>query len=231
MGAEMKAEILVADDDRTVRRGVSGILADAGYAVREAKNGAEALRLFGESRPDLVLLDVMMPKSDGFAVCAAIRETDPSVPVLFLSALGDEESQLKGFGYGADDYILKTLPASLLLARVEAALRRSRVDEPSGDFGFGEWRVDAAKLSMRRSTGETAQLYAREVAFMRLLVSRKGEVLSRDWLLAKLCSGADVSDNLLSVIVHDLRGKLAAEGRAIRAVRGVGYSFDPTFSA
>ena len=84
---------------------------------------------------------------------------------------------------------------------------------------------------MRRSTGETAQLYAREVAFMRLLVSRKGEVLSRDWLLAKLCSGADVSDNLLSVIVHDLRGKLAAEGRAIRAVRGVGYSFDPTFSA
>ena len=99
----MKAEILVADDDRTVRRGVSGILADAGYAVREAKNGAEALRLFGESRPDLVLLDVMMPKSDGFAVCAAIRETDPSVPVLFLSALGDEESQLKGFGYGADE--------------------------------------------------------------------------------------------------------------------------------
>ena len=92
----MKAEILVADDDRTVRRGVSGILADAGYAVREAKNGAEALRLFGESRPDLVLLDVMMPKSDGFAVCAAIRETDPSVPVLFLSALGDEESQLGG---------------------------------------------------------------------------------------------------------------------------------------
>ena len=164
MGAEMKAEILVADDDRTVRRGVSGILADAGYAVREAKNGAEALRLFGESRPDLVLLDVMMPKSDGFAVCAAIRETDPSVPVLFLSALGDEESQLKGFGYGADDYIVKTLPASLLLARVEAALRRSRVDEPSGDFGFGEWRVDAAKLSMRRSTGETAQLYAREVS-------------------------------------------------------------------
>ena len=127
MGAEMKAEILVADDDRTVRRGVSGILADAGYAVREAKNGAEALKLFGESRPDLVLLDVMMPKSDGFAVCAAIRETDPSVPVLFLSALGDEESQLKGFGYGADDYIVKTRPASLLLARVEAALRRSRV--------------------------------------------------------------------------------------------------------
>ena len=167
----------------------------------------------------------------GFSVCAAIREVDAAVPVLFLSALGDEENQLKGFGYGADDYIEKTLPAPLFLARVEAALRRTRAAEPSGDFGFGEWRVKAAQRSMRRSTGETAQLSAREVAFMRLLVSRKREVLSRDWLLAKLCSGADVSDNLLSVIVHDLRGKLAAEGRAIRAVRGVGYSFDPTFSA
>ena len=229
MGEGIAAEILVVDDERSVRRGVAAILEGAGYVVREAKNGKEALRLFGEARPDLVLLDVMMPKMDGFSVCAAIREVDAAVPVLFLSALGDEENQLKGFGYGADDYIEKTLPAPLFLARVEAALRRTRAAEPSGDFGFGEWRVKAAQRSMRRSTGETAELCDREIALLRLLAARRGEALSRDWLAVKLWGrDAAVSDNLLSVLVYGLRGKLAAEGRAIRTVRGVGYVFAPS---
>ena len=148
MGEGIAAEILVVDDERAVRRGVAATLEGAGYVVREARNGKEALRLFGESKPDLLLLDVMMPKMDGFSVCAAIREVDAAVPVLFLSALGDEESQLKGFGYGADDYIEKTLPAPLFLARVEAALRRTRAAEPSGDFSFGDWRVKADRKSV-----------------------------------------------------------------------------------
>jgi len=229
MGAGIAAEILVVDDERAVRRGVAEILVGAGYVVREAKNGKEALRLFEELRPDLVLLDVMMPKMDGFSVCAAIREVDAAVPVLFLSALGDEESQLRGFGYGADDYIEKTLPAPLFLARVEAALRRSRAAEPSGDFSFGEWRIRVAQRSMRRSTGETAELCDREIALLRLLAARRGEALSRDWLAMKLWGkNAAVSDNLLSVLVYGLRGKLAAEGRAIRTVRGVGYAFAPS---
>ena len=219
-------DIIVADDERVVRKAVAGLLADAGFSVREAKNGEEALRLFKASKPDLVLLDVMMPKRDGFSVLKAIRETDSAVPVLFLSALGDEESQLRGFGYGADDYIIKTQPSSILVARVEAALRRSRSVEPSGDFSFGKWRVDAARLSMRRSTGETAALAEREIALMRLFAAFRGEVLSREWLVSKLWgSGANVSDNRLSVLVYALRGKLAAEGREIRAHRNVGYSF------
>jgi DNA-binding response OmpR family regulator len=225
MGEGIAAEILVVDDERAVRRGVAAILSGAGYIVREAKNGEEALRLFGEARPDLVLLDVMMPKMDGFSVCAAIREVDAAVPVLFLSALGDEESQLKGFGYGADDYIEKTLPAPLFLARVEAALRRTRAAEPSGDFSFGEWRIRAAQRSMRRSTGETAELCDREIALLRLFSSSHGEVLSRDWLVTKLWgSDSGASDNQLSVLVYGLRGKLAAEGRLIRTHRGNGYS-------
>ena len=229
MGEGIAAEILVVDDERAVRRGVAAILLDAGYVVREAKNGKEALRLFGESKPDLLLLDVMMPKMDGFFVCSAIREVDAAVPVLFLSALGDEESQLKGFGYGADDYIEKTLPAPLFLARVEAALRRTRAAEPSGDFSFGEWRVKAAQCSMRRSTGETAELCDREIALLRLFAARRGEALARDWLAMKLWGkNAAVSDNLLSVLIYGLRGKLAAEGQAIRTVRGVGYAFAPS---
>lgn len=224
--AEFSADVLVADDERTVRRAIAKILSDAGFSVREARDGREALRLFGEARPDIVLLDVMMPKADGFAVCSAIRETDPSVPVLFLSALGDEERQLRGFGCGADDYMSKTLPASLLVARVVSALRRSHAVEPCGDFSFGEWRVNAARLSMRRSTGETAVLGEREVALLRLFASRKGDILPRDWLVSRLWGrDADVSDNLLCVLVYGLRGKLAAEGREIRTVRGVGYAF------
>ncbi len=221
-----RPEILLADDERAVRTSLAEVLTDAGFSVRTARSGEEALRLFGESRPDLVILDVMMPRRDGFSVCAAIREIDPEVPVLFLSAVGDEEMQLRGFGHGADDYVEKTLPRPLLLARVRAALRRFGAAGPGGDFSFGEWRVESAKLSMRRSTGETAQVVDREIALMRLFASRPGEVLSREWLVAKLWgSGADVSDNRLSVLVYGLRGKLAAEGRLIRAVRGVGYSF------
>ena len=221
----VRADIIVADDERTVRKSVAGFLADAGFSVREAKNGEEALWLFSESSPDLVLLDVMMPKGDGFSVCKAIRETDPTVPVIFLSVLGDEESQLKGFGCGADDYMAKTLPAALLVARVEAALRRSRAAEPSGDFSFGEWRVSASRLSMRRSTGEEVALSDREIALLRLFSSSRGEVLSRDWLVTKLWgSDSGASDNQLSVLVYGLRGKLAAEGRLIRTHRGSGYS-------
>ena len=227
--SSVRADIIVADDERAVRKSVAEFLADAGFSVREAKNGEETLRRFSESRPDLVLLDVMMPKGDGFSVCKQIRETDPTVPVIFLSALGDEESQLKGFGYGADDYIVKTLPAALLVARVEAALRRSRAAEPSGDFNFGEWRVSASRLSMRRSTGEEVALGDREIALLRLFAARRGEALARDWLAVKLWGkNAAVSDNLLSVLVYGLRGKLAAEGQAIRTVRGVGYAFAPS---
>ncbi len=128
-----------------------------------------------------------------------------------------------------DDYIEKTLPAPLFLARVEAALRRTRAAEPSGDFSFGEWRVKAAQCSMRRSTGETAELCDREIALLRLFAARRGEALARDWLAMKLWGkNAAVSDNLLSVLVYGLRGKLAAEGQAIRTVRGVGYMFAPS---
>ena len=194
-----------------------------------ATDGIDALSKLRDTRVDLIISNADMPKMDGFYVCAAIREVDAAVPVLFLSALGDEESQLKGFGYGADDYIEKTLPAPLFLARVEAALRRTRAAEPSGDFSFGEWRIRVAQRSMRRSTGETAELCDREIALLRLFAARRGEALSRDWIALKLWGkNAAVSDNLLSVLVYGLRGKLAAEGREIRTVRGVGYAFAPS---
>ena len=219
-------EILLAEDERAVRKSLAAMLSDAGYAVREARDGAAALKLFAESRPDLVLLDVMMPRLDGFETCRRLREIAPDAPVLFLTALGDEESQLRGFGCGADDYIAKTLPASLLLARVAAALRRARREDPSGDFDVGAWRVCAAKLEMRRGASARAALSEREVALLRLFAARPGEVFSRDFLLTRFWgTGSDVSDNALSAAMHALREKLAEDGARLRPVRGVGYVF------
>lgn len=224
----MNADILIADDDRVVRTSIAGLLVRAGCSVRSARDGEEAVRLFADSRPDLVLLDVMMPVLDGFSACRRIRGTGSDVPILFLSALGDEESQLRAFGYGADDYVLKTSPESVLLARIGAALRRARASEPGGDFDFASWRIDASRLSMRREGGETEVLTEREVALLRIFAAHPREVLSREWLMARLWGAdADVKDNLLNVVLHNLRAKLGDDSRAIRAVRGTGYAFSP----
>ena len=225
----MNADIIIADDDRVVRASIADLLVREGYSVRPARDGEEAVRLFLDSRPDLVLLDVMMPVLDGFSACRRMRETSSDVPILFLSALGDEESQLRAFGYGADDYVVKTLPASVLLARIGAALRRAMASEPAGDFDFASWRIDASRLSMHRADGATAVLTEREVALLRLFAAHPREVLSREWLMARLWGvDADVADNLLNVVVHNLREKLGGDAHAIRAIRGVGYSLSPT---
>ena len=221
------ARILVADDERAVRSALAGALAESGYSVVQARDGGEAVRLFALERPDLVLLDVMMPRMDGFAACRKIRETDAAVPVLFLTALDDDASQLKGLGTGADDYVAKSAPTAVLLARIAAVLRRSRHAAPSGDFDFGGWRVMASRLEMRRATGERAALGEREIALMRLLAGSPGEVFSRDCLLTRLWGvDADVSDGLLSVTMHKLRAKLGEDGRLIRSLRGAGYTYD-----
>ena len=221
------AGILVADDERAVRAALAAALEECGYSVIQARDGGEAVRLFASERPDLVLLDVMMPRMDGFAACRKIRETDARVPVLFLTALDDDSSQLKGLGLGADDYVAKAAPAPVLLARIAAALRRSLPGEPSGDFDFGGWRVHASRMEMRRRGGERRPLNEREIALMRLFAESPGEVFGRDHLVARLWGvDADVSDGMLSVLVHNLRSKLGGDGRLIRSIRGAGYAYD-----
>ena len=225
-------QILLADDERVLRQSLSARLAEAGYAVRAARDGEEALRLFRAARPDLVLLDVMMPRLSGFEACRRIRETDAEVPVLFLTALEAEADQLRGLGVGADDYIFKTAPDAVLLARIAAALRRVRAAPPDGDFDFGVWRVAARKLEMRLATGARATLTEREVALLRLFAERPGEVFSRDFLVTRFWGAdADVTDNALSVAIYGLRAKLGEEGWRVASVRGSGYVCRPPADA
>ena len=217
-------DILVVDDERTIRNSISDALADAGYSVRTARNGADALHSVAKSRPRLVLLDVMMPRMDGFETCRRLRESDPSLPILFLSALDDDRSQIKGLGTGADDYVPKSSPTPLLLARVASALRRSEASAPSGDFDFASWRVLSSKMEMRSRSGAIVALSHRELALLRLLATHKGEVLDRFFLETQLGMD-DASDGVLSVAVFKLRKKLGSDADAIKAVRGAGYAY------
>ena len=223
-----RSEIIVADDERVIRQSISRLLEDVGHAVRVAKDGEEALRLYRERRPDLMLLDVMMPKRNGYEVCEAIRRTDVDTPVLFLTALDTDVDELMGLGVGADAYISKTVSNEVLLARIAAAIRRHRHDTPTGDFDFADWHVDPAKLSMRRKTGPSVPLNEREVALLRWFAGHPGEVFSRDFLFARFW-GVDFEggESTLSMAIKRLREKLGSKGGLIESIRSSGYAYRP----
>ena len=132
-------DILLVDDERTIRDSLSRLLREAGFAVRVAANGAAGVEVFRERRPDLVLLDVMMPGMDGYAACALMRSVDRETPIVFLSALDAEDDQIRGLDAGADDYVSKTASPALLEARIRKALERadrfSKMDAPAGTRG------------------------------------------------------------------------------------------------
>lgn len=226
-GAERR-RILLAEDERVVRLSLSALLSGAGYEVDAVRDGEEAVRRFRAAPPDLVLLDVMMPGTDGLAACRRIRETDAATPVLFLTALDSDEAQLRGLGAGADDYVAKSASEEVVLARVAAALRRRDRAAPSGDFDFGSRRVLARSLELRGADGAGVPLKERDVAVLRLFASHPREAFSRDFLLTRFWpADADVTDNALSVYMASLRSRLGEDGRLLEAVRGVGYAYRP----
>ena len=223
-----RGELILADDERTIRTTLTGLLEANGYAVRAAKNGAEALRLHRERRPDLMLLDVMMPKMSGYEVCETVRRTDTETPVLFLTALDSDRDELRGLDAGADVYISKTVSDDVLLARIAAAIRRHRHDEPTGVFDFADWQVDPAKLSMRRKTGDAVLLTEREVALLRWFAMHPDEVFSRDFLFTRFWGEEfEGSDNALTMAIGRLRMKLNDAAETLVVVRGSGYSYRP----
>lgn len=221
-------DVILADDERVVRQVISGLLEANGYAVRSAKNGEEALRLYQERRPDLLLLDVMMPKGDGYEVCAAIRKTDVETPVLFLTALDSDQDELRGLDAGADIYIPKTVSDEVLLARIAAAIRRHRRTEPTGDFDFADRHVEPARLSMRAKDGPPVSLSEREVAILRWFAGHPREVFSRDFLFTRFWGASfEGNDSTLSIAILRLREKLGAAAAGLKSVRGSGYVWRP----
>ena len=221
------ADILLAEDDRVVRKTLVAMLGAAGHSVRAVRDGARAIAAFEEKKPDVVVLDVMMPVLDGLAACREIRKMDDEVPVLFLTALDSEKDELAGLGLGADDYISKSASDEILVARIAAALRRVSKPSVCGDFDFGRWHVAVSRFEM--TCGEKREpLTEREIAILRLFAFHPGEVFNRDYILTKLWgSGADASDNTLSMAMFKLREKLGEDGAALETIRHIGYAYRP----
>ena len=221
------AYVLFAEDDETLRTGLEAALSSEGYETCGCKDGNEALSAFTQRRPDLLILDVMMPGKSGFDVCVEVRRSDPTVPIIFLTAKTSEADVVIGLGLGADDFIPKPFRIRELLARVSAALRRGRLTaatEPSDMFTIGSARIDARRFLV--STGEPPDqpLTIRELGLLKEFAAHPGEVLSRDTLLDEVW-GMDYAGGTRTLDQHivQVRRKLGPSGDLIETVRGVGY--------
>jgi DNA-binding response OmpR family regulator len=220
--------ILIADDDRDVRRLIAVLLERAGYRALEAADGRQALSMLYAQRPAAVVLDVTMPGLDGWQVLERIREVS-DVPVLMLTAQGEELHRVRGLRAGADDYVPKPFGRQELLARIEALLRRSGgTSEVTGAYRDELLEVDFAQRSVL-VRGEPVSLTPLEFRLLRAFVRHPGQLLSRNQLLELAWGDADTrSGNEVKLYVGYLRRKLDAAdgaGLAIETVRGFGYRY------
>ncbi|MGW8766816.1 response regulator transcription factor [Streptomyces sp. NPDC055815] len=223
--------ILVVDDDPTVAEVVTGYLERAGFSVEHAADGLDALHRAGERRPDLVVLDLMLPGLDGLEVCRRLRAAGP-VPVIMLTARGDEEDRITGLEVGADDYVTKPFSPRELVLRVTSVLRRGRAAapaEPRSVLRAGDLAVDPATRRASRAGAELA-LTLREFDLLAYFMERPGTAHSREDLMRRVW-GWDFGDlSTVTVHVRRLRAKIEddpARPSLIQTVWGVGYRFEP----
>jgi DNA-binding response OmpR family regulator len=223
---------LIVDDDVTIRDVVQRYLDRAGYRVRVAGDGEEALREVAERTPDVVVLDLMLPRLSGLEVCRRLRRDGVAVPIVMLTALGEEEDRVLGLELGADDYVTKPFSPRELVLRVASVLRRAR-EVPVRDLGAepvvdGDLRVDVPGRRAYRG-GEPLALTVREFDLLAFLVRRPGQVFSRAELLERVW-GWDFGDqSTVTVHVRRLREKVEPDPtapRRIATVWGVGYRYD-----
>jgi len=230
--------ILVAEDDAHIRNGLIDTLESEGYQPVPASDGAEAVALFKNDNFDLVLLDIMMPRTSGYDVCREIRTRDKQVPVIMLTAKGEEIDKVVGLELGADDYVTKPFGVHELLARIAAVLRRSRAAGASGttsitipdQFTFGQAEIDGREYRARVGN-KTYDLTAKEMQLLSYFVAHPQEVLSRDALLNAVW-GIEYygTTRTLDQHVAKLRKKVEPDPstpNVIQTIHGVGYRFDP----
>ncbi|MEG6590140.1 response regulator transcription factor [Paenibacillus barengoltzii] len=223
----MRSAILVIDDDEKITSMLRRGLAFEGYDVFTAQNGAEGLSMMLSADPDLIILDVMMPKVDGFEVCRRLREGGSTVPVLMLTAKDEVENRVKGLDIGADDYLVKPFALEELLARVRALLRRKDTGGGSGSqrLIFEDIIMDLDSREVTRA-GQRLELTAKEFELLHLFMQNPKRLLTRDLIMDKIW-GYDYSgeSNVLEVYIAMLRQKTEEHGgkRVIQTIRGAGY--------
>ncbi len=225
--------VLIAEDEPLTREGLVEILANEGYQVFAAADGDEALAMLSTARPDFVCLDVMMPKRDGYAVCKEIRRRTPELPILFISAKGEEIDKVLGLELGADDYIVKPFGIKEVVARIRAITRRclrQTVHAPTATpFTMHDLTVYPSELRARRKE-ESIDLSLREVKLLELLYMNPGKALDRGVFFDKLW-GLDHIPNSRTLDQHvaQLRKRIELDPKhpaIIQTVHGVGYRYD-----
>jgi two-component system OmpR family response regulator len=216
--------VLVVDDDPRMAELLEATLSLAGYAVTTAGRGAEALRLHEKVRPDIVVLDVMLPDMDGFTVCRKLMESGARVPVLLLTAWDAVEDRVTGLALGADDYLTKPFSVPELLARVHALLRRAgTAGEPTPVLRFADLTVDDRARRVRRGEHVIA-LSRTEFTLLRYLVLNADQVVSKDQIMDHVW-GHRFDQGVVEKLVSRLRAKVdMQEPRLIHTIRGFGYS-------
>ena len=224
--------VMVVDDEPGIRLLVGTVVREAGHECLEAAGGHEALALFGRERPDLVVLDVMMPKMDGYEVCRRIREVDANVPVLFLSARGDIVDKRMGFTTGGDDYLVKPFDEEELVMRVEALARRAG---RTGADARARKRLEAGGIVLDllrhqvTKDGTAVALTPKEFQLLYELAAHPGQVMGKDELIERVWGPEYLDEGInIAMYVKNLRKKIEddpAEPVYLRTVWGVGYAF------
>jgi DNA-binding response OmpR family regulator len=222
------ARILVVEDEPDIALGLQLDLRDEGHEVDVAGNGEDGSRLARESTWDLILLDVMLPRKDGFEVCREIRRAGLRTPILMLTAKAQEAEKVMGLDMGADDYVTKPFSPRELRARIRALLRRAAPPDDTV-FRFGDCEVDLPRAELRRA-GERTDLTAIELKMAELFLRNQGRVVTRSQVIDEVWGkDAYVTDRVVDTHVVKLRRKLEADPanpRHIVSVRGLGYRFE-----
>ena len=220
-------KILIVDDEPDITELISYNLKAKGYSIAIAKDGTEAIRKAKEFRPDLILMDVMMPNKDGITAVKELRQLPDfeHTAIIFLTALSDERSEIAGLQVGADDYIAKPIKPELLATRIRSALRRLRKDDNQEQkFIFGNLEINKTKFAVRYND-EDIILAKKEFELLSLLASKPGRVFLRNEILQRVW-GTDVivGDRTIDVHIRKIRQKLGID--LITTVKGVGYKFE-----
>ena len=218
--------ILIVDDESRMRKLIKDFLVAKGYSILEAEDGEKALQVFeeNEEKLELILLDVMMPKLDGWSVLRQIRQTS-KVPIIMLTARGEEQDELFGFELGVDEYISKPFSPKILVARVEAILKRTQGEiKQIKDYGGIEIDKEGRTVTV---DGKTLELSLREYELLVYLVENENIALSRDKILNNVWNYDYYGDSrTIDSHIKKIRHKLGKKGKYIKTMRGVGYKFE-----
>ena len=218
-------KVLIVDDEKDILEFLSYNLEKEGFIVHTALNGKSAIEKAKKYKPDLIILDVMMPEMDGITTCQEIRSI-PEISntlILFLTARSEEYSELAGFDAGADDYVAKPIKPKLLISRIKALLKRNKIKGSTKNIQIGNIEIDREKFSLLYNK-EEIHLARKEFNLLYYLMTIPGKVFTREDIISEIWKDAFVGDRTIDVHVRKIREKIG--DKYIKTVKGVGYKFD-----